>query len=222
MISTATDIFEFWERIGATETIHPADKKTFERLGDDSHSFNLRCLPGHFMGPLKTAPVVMLFMSPGYSEWDEKFAESERGAAWHSLQRKGTEKLPTDKTDPGTKWWLERTKCFEPDTELRAQNIAILNIGAYHSKEMKDAELLAALPSSRVSLGWAQEVLFPQAERGERVVICARAAKFWGLSQGEKYPGTLFAPPMVRGGHMKHGDYRDRAIIAVQSALQQG
>jgi hypothetical protein len=162
----------------------------------------------------------MLYMSPGYNESAEEFAKSKKGLEWHSLQRTGSANLPTDKADPGSKWWMERTKCFQIDTETRARNIAILNIGAYHSKEMKDEELLAALPSSRVSLDWAQGELFPQAERGERVVICARATKFWGLSQDKHYSGTLFAPSMVRGGHMKHGEYRTRVIAAVQSALK--
>jgi len=220
MGSKAADIFEFWSQIGPGDFVHPADKVAFERLGENSHGFKLRCLPGHFMGPLRTAAVVMLYMSPGYNEKDEEFAKSEKGLEWHSRQRSGLANLPTDKSDPSSKWWIERTDCFKAEVELRARNIAILNIGAYHSKEMKDVELLAALPSSRVSLDWAQEILFPQAESGERVVICARATKFWGLSQGHDYPGTLFAPPIVRGGHMKHGEYRARVIAAVQSALR--
>jgi len=44
----------------------------------------------------------------------------------------------------------------------------VLNIGAYHSTAFADYQLLAALPSCRVSLDWAQGVLFPQAVKGDR------------------------------------------------------
>jgi hypothetical protein len=62
-----------------------------------------------------------------------------------------------------------------------------------------------ALPSSRVSLAWAQEKLFPEAEAGKRIVICMRSATYWGLETGRKYKGTLFAPPANRGGHLLNG-----------------
>jgi len=75
---------------------------------------------------------------------------------------------------------------------------------------MYDPELLAALPSSRVCLNWAQEVLFPTAERGERVVVCLRSAKFWGLRPGAEYPGTLFAPRVNRAGDMLKKDFEDQ------------
>jgi hypothetical protein len=62
--------------------------------------------------------------------------------------------------------------------------LAILNIGAYHSKDFPDRHLLSALPSCRTSIDWAQKVLFPQAERRERLVVCLRAAGNWGLQKG--------------------------------------
>jgi hypothetical protein len=195
-----TDIFEFWSQIGPREKIHPADADVFRRLGE-SHGFPHTALPGHFMGPLKSAPIVMLYISPGLDAFDEVFAKTDEGVMWHADQRKGDGHLPLGNSGPGVAWWLARTKRFGASPEVRASNIAILNIGAYHSKEMKDTELLAALPSSRVALSWAQSELFPQAEQGERVVICARAAKFWGLSPGTDYPGTLFARPVAWRSH---------------------
>lgn len=97
--------------------------------------------------------------------------------------------------------------------------VAILNIGAYHSKTFADVPLLAALPSSRVSLDWAQRVLFPQAIAGNRIVICLRAARFWGLKEGKSYGEALFAPPVTRSGYMKHGRMRRIVIREVKDML---
>jgi hypothetical protein len=58
-------------------------------------------------------------------------------------------------------------------------------------------------------LDWAQSVLFPQAERGERVVICMRAVNFWGLEAGQRYGKALFAPQTTRGGHMRKRGMRE-------------
>jgi hypothetical protein len=78
--------------------------------------------------------------------------------------------------------------------------------------------MLAALPSSRVCLDWAQSVLFPQAEAGERVVVCLRSPKYWGLGNDESV-GSLFCPPCTRGAFMLHGEIRDRVKNAVQEAV---
>jgi hypothetical protein len=99
------------------------------------------------------------------------------------------------------------------------QHFAVLNIGAYHSKDVKSYSSLLALPSSRVSLTWAQDHLFPEAEAGKRVVICMRAAAYWGLDTGRKYPGTLFAPDVNRGGFLINGPEKDAIVKAVRQHL---
>ena len=178
------------------------------------------------MGPLLTASVVLLFMSPGLSPDDEDSAKSKSWRDWHVRQRKGNEPLPSVETRPG-KWWAKRIKFAGIDQTLIPAQVAFLNIGAYKSKEMKDPELLAALPSSRVCLDWAQKVLFPAAERGERVVVCLRAAKFWGLKPGTVYGRTLFAPNVNRAGDMlkaAHSDriIRERATKAIRAVINLG
>jgi hypothetical protein len=97
--------------------------------------------------------------------------------------------------------------------------VAVLNIGAYHSRAFADTPLLAALPSSRMSIAWAQKVLFPQAISGDKVVICLRATHFWGLEMGRKYGHSLFAPHVTRGGHMKHNKMRKQIIKAVKAKI---
>jgi len=70
-----------------------------------------------------------------------------------------------------------------------------------------------------MSLDWAQTVLFPEAEAGKRVVICLRAAEFWGLGRGQKYGASLFSPAVTRGGHMLNGPMKDEVIEATRRAV---
>ena len=211
------DIFEFWSAVDPKARIHPADEAVFKRV--PNHGFDLDALPGCFMGPLRTAPVVLLFLSPGLDEGDKPTPEL---IEWNSRTRRGAEPLVgASIQEPNYRWWTRRTKFLGYGPNLLADKVAVLNIGAYHSRTFDDHGLLAALPSSRVSLGWAQSVLFPAAERGERVVICLRAARYWGLEAGAEYPGTLFAPQVTRGGHA-HTDNRQRIVLAVQRLLAVG
>ena len=208
------DIFEFWRNVASDARMHPADQDVFARI--KNHGFDLKALPGCFMGPLRTAPVVLLFLSPGKSKGDRP---SPTLADWHKRTRLGNEPLISEAVHASAhNWWVQRTKCFGLPAETLATNVAILNIGAYHSKEFTDHGMLAALPSSRMSLEWAQNVLFPQAEAGDRVVICLRAAKYWGLESGKRYQGFLFAPKVTRGGHI-HQTERKHIVAAVQRRL---
>jgi hypothetical protein len=63
-----TDIFEFWSRIKRGEQVHPADKEVFDRMDPERHGFELDCLPACFAGRLKTASVILLYLSPGYDQ----------------------------------------------------------------------------------------------------------------------------------------------------------
>ncbi|MGA9796334.1 MAG: hypothetical protein WBQ17_12460 [Rhizomicrobium sp.] len=204
----ATDIFEFWGQISADACIHPADVETFRRVPNNGFATEA-ALPGCFMGPLRTAPIVLLYLSPGLSEEDKP---TGRLKEWHVRTRGGTEPLVSkDVHSSAHAWWTQRTKILSGTVEQRSQNVATLNIGAYHSKTFNDHGLLAALPSSRVTLDWAQSVLFPEAEAGKRVVVCMRAARYWGLESGQEYSGTLFAPKVTRSGH---------ALVANQAAIK--
>ena len=212
-----TDIFTFWSGIELRDGKHPADHAVLSRVVSN---FDFGCLPAAFDGPLRTAPVVLLYLSPGLSETqDHADAKSKAGRARYRHRWAGNSPLPGPKEhEPAWNWWKSRSPCFGDWQGLR-DKIAVLNIGAYHSKMFADAPLLAALPSSRVSLGWAQDVLFPEAIAGRRVVVCLRAARFWGLKEGERYGLSLFAPPVTRAGHMKHGEMREEVIRAVKRAL---
>lgn len=212
------DIFEFWSRIGDSDFRHPADAKVFDRV---RHKFERDCLPAAYTGPLRTAPVVLLFLSPGYTKYDADHATTEEGRAYYRKQRTGLASLPlAGKHPPAWKWWSKVVRQFGVDPAENAGKISILNIGAYHSEKFHDPHMLAALPSSRAGLDWAQGVLFPQAEAGERVVVCLRSSRTWGLGNEERRHGTsLFVPPCTPNGMMHRGEFRLEVEAAVRQAL---
>jgi hypothetical protein len=204
-------IFEFWSRIKLGEKIHPADREVFERMNPDRHGFKLKCLPACFSGLLPNAPVILLYLSPGYNKSEEADAKRKEVQKRYWRRWRGMEPL-SDRDDPGGKWFKSRAKVFG-DYGVVRNKVAILNIGAYHSKTMESYASMLALPSSRVVLDWAQNYLFPQALRGERVVICMRSAAYWGLELNKKYRGTLFAPKTTRNGYLNQKSAEQRKII---------
>lgn len=214
-----TDIFRFWSQISPSAGVHPADRAIISRV---DHRFDLKCIPGCISGPLLTARVVLLYLAPGWTKDDPTIAKNRKYRDFHTRTRMGREPLPGPKDYlPWHRWCKERVRPFGDWCELQSK-VAVLNIAAYHSKDFNDYPLLAALPSSRVSLEWAQNELFPRAEAGKLVVVCLRAAPYWGLDVGEEgrsYGRSLFAPRVTRGGNMEHGDMRDKVVRAVQGAL---
>ncbi|HVT83090.1 MAG TPA: hypothetical protein VHM90_20805 [Phycisphaerae bacterium] len=162
---------------------------------------------------------MLLYLSPGFDETDVAAADDAAVQARSAELRKGFQPLPgPDDYFARWKWWAPRTKVFGAWETLRS-SIAVLNIGAYHSKDFVDEPLLAALPSSRVSLDWAQDVLFPQAIAGQRTVVCMRSRRFWGLDKATRHGKALYAPSVTRGGFMVSGAERDEIVTAVKAAI---
>ena len=213
------DIFDFWAECPFDARIHPQDKPVFDRSFLGHMGFDLNCLPAGFAGRLRSAPVVLLYLSPGWAQADVDEASNEAAQRRYADRRKGDRPLDSKEGHPGHHaWWSSRTKVFGSENVVR-EKVAILNLGAYHSKAFQAHHGLAALPSCRVALDWAHTVLFPQALKGEKTVVCMRSATSWGLKTGENYEGTLFAPPTVRGGHMIHGEDREKVIAAVKARI---
>lgn len=206
------DIFSFWAGwTGSDSYIHPADRKVLDRVG---HGFKTDCPAEPFRGRLKEAPIVLLFLSPGFHERDLRTAND----GYFSRQREGQCDLPT-KAEHETAWaWgVKIVRQFGVEYENVRSKIAVLNISPYRSKAFHDWNLLAALPSARTALGWAQTVLFKDAEEGKRTVVCLRSRTYWGLGENQKYGKSLFAPEYTRNGRM-HGSYREEVVSAVSRA----
>lgn len=212
-----TDIFKFWSRVRRGEKVHPADKKVFARINSERHGFRLECLPSNYLGALRSAPVVLLYLSPGFSAEDLRDARSEEGKSYYKRVWAGNEPLP-GKGGAGYQWLKSRTGNFG-DYALVRHKVATLNIGAYHSVDVRDYSSLLALPSSRASLTWAQDVLFPEAEAGNRIVVCMRSAGYWGLETGKTYGKSLFAPHVTRSGHLIKNTKNQKLIKTIQKAI---
>jgi hypothetical protein len=213
------DIFKFWADVPGDARQHPADVTV---LGRTLHHFRLDCLPSPIFGPLRSACVVFLFLSPGFADNDADVihASSEAGQALYKRQRTGDALLPSEaEFKPAWQWWTRSVRPIGLNLADVRDKVAFLNIAAYKAPPpFKDRHMLAALPSSRVCLSWAQSVLFPQAEQGKTVVVCLRSAAYWGLEPGESH-GLLFAPKYTRRGDMHRLPLRDRVVEAVAKAI---
>src|SRR5580658_853884 len=220
-MTMSKDIFSFWAEIGPARKIHPRDKAVLARI--KNHGFNLECLPHCFAGPLRTAKVVLLYLSPGLDKFDLREARSPAGRRRMMESRRGYRELPgPDEHEAAWKWWRSRTQDFGDWEEIRSK-VAVLNIGAYHSKQLPNTSVLAALPTSRFTLDWAQAVLFPQAIHGKPIVVCLRAARFWGLDtgkNGKRYGKALFAPRTTRAGHMCKLPLREEILRKARAAIK--
>lgn len=210
------DIFQFWSEISEDAFEHPRDRSVLRRV---EHKLAHDCLPQAYRGCLRTSAVVLLFLSPGLDPGDPEHCSTEEGKRYYASQRSGDCPLPKEKAHPSAYKWLTKIiRQFDISYEQACTTVATLNIGAYKSKSFNDWPMLAALPSSRVALDWVQSVLFPEAEEGNRVVVCLRSPKYWGL--GGEPRGSLFAPPCGRNAFMIHGKMRERVKIAVKDAVQ--
>ena len=78
------DIFSFWSGLSEEEArIHPRDKNVLSRV---NNPFEHSCFAEPFRGRLKTAPVVLLFLSPGLHDRDLSAQTQEH--AYYSRQEK--------------------------------------------------------------------------------------------------------------------------------------
>jgi hypothetical protein len=220
-----TDLFEFWAAVPGHARQHPADATVLSRM---RHNFRLDCLPNQFFGPLRSARVVFLFLSPGFLDEDVTHAGSEQGQTLHEQQRTGDEWLPS-KAEHRTAWnWWNRKvgPILRPIGHNLADvrdRVAFLNISAYKSPgKFRDYRMLETLPSSHACLSWARSVLFPQAKQGEKVVVCLLAARRWGLERGERYGSSLFAPETTRNGFMyRASPLHEMVIEAIDEAISE-
>ena len=71
-------------------------------MNPEKHGFELDCLPGCFAGRLKTAKVVLLYLSPGYDQTVADDAKTEEGKDYYFRRWQGDEPFRT--TGPGVSW----------------------------------------------------------------------------------------------------------------------
>ena len=213
--SPRNSIIDFWSGLDRRETVHPSDKPVIERVGTRDLILD-RYLPQPFMGPLKTARIVLLYLSPGISDTDANELTSEAEIARCERQRSGIEPMPGVGEHPNAwRWWSSRAKWLG-NPELLRIRIAIFELGAYHSKDGYH-DLLLSLPSTRAAVDWAQTMLFPDAISGNKLVLCLRAPRYWGLRAGQRYGMGLFAPATTRNGYIADRPIREEILTVARS-----
>ena len=217
MVTTA-EFLRFWQKAIPSLQIHPDDAAALE---SNRHTLAVDTLVGPFMGPVRTAPVVLLTLNGGLSgvEQDEAKIPAVREQMARNLR--GDQPLPTFATNPaGRKWTESRLAQFGLSYEIASTKVAFVNLIPYRSREgAKDLRMLERLESARLVRAWAHDTLFPEAEAGKRVVVCLRSARPWGLEPDTQRGVSLFTPKFTRSGFMvKQGPMRETVSFAVQRA----
>ena len=173
------------------------------------------------MGPVRTAPVVLLTLNGGLNgvEWDEAKIPAVRELMAQNLG--GDVPLPTFATNPAGRAWTERRLAqFGLSYEVASTQVAFVNLIPYRSREgAKDSRMIERLESARLVRAWARDTLFREAEAGKRVVVCLRSARNWGLEPDTQRGVSLFTPRFNRAGFMLHGRMREKVCFAVQRAV---
>jgi hypothetical protein len=217
-IVTTEDFLWFWAKALPSLQIHPDDA---EALKSNRHTLALDTLVGPFMGPVRTAPVVLLTLNPGFSGVEQGEAKTLAVRELMAQNLGGDAPLPPFTYNPKGREWTERRHTqFGLSYEAASSKVAFVNLIPYRSKEgAKDMHMVERLESIRLVRAWTQEALFPEAEAGERVVVCLRSARAWGLEPDTQRGLSLFTPKFNRAGFMLHGPMREKVGFAVRRAV---
>lgn len=191
-------IFEFWKELPEKSCIHPKDMDAINR---HEGVFELDVPPGHINGQLKTAPVVALFLNPGFEEEDKNSFENEKFRELLFKQIQGESDFPLW-FGRWKKWFLPRVKIGGMTEEQIANNVSIFNVCSYASKDAKllTPSTIEKLPSSQMAINYLHNVLIPQAQRGERFIVVCRAAWAWNIDRSIECDNIKFVKN-PRGGY---------------------
>jgi hypothetical protein len=214
---TTEDFLQFWAKAIPSLHVHPEDAAT---LAANGHSLKLNTLVGPFMGPVRTAPVVLLTLNPGSSSGtEEREAQVPSEREWMAHNLGGDAPQPFANHPGWRKWATRRLRQFGLRYEAAAPRVAVIRLIPYRSRYgAEDMRMADRLESSRVARAWARDTLFREAEAGKRVVVCLRSARAWGLEPDTRC-GQLFVPKFNRAGFMHHGPVREEIGVAVRRAV---
>jgi hypothetical protein len=222
--TTTETVLQHWMKATPDHLhIHPDDAVA---LRSNSHAFELDTLVGPWMGPIRTAEVVLLYLNPGVNRagtGEEVMAAQDSDVRAEMIQNlHGSAPLPSFKSNPkGYKWTTEKLEQFGVSYAAASSKVAFLNLMPYRSDDgSKDAHMRKRLKSSLLMLEWAQDTLFPEARSGKRVVVCMRSARLWGLQNGQRYGEALYAPETNRSGYILHRPTRGPAREEVAKAVR--
>jgi hypothetical protein len=213
---TTDDLLRFWAKAASDLQRHPDDVAA---LAASRHLFALDTLVTPWTGPIRTASVVLLALNPGLTETgvaERREAQMPEGRAVMAQNLGGDAPLPSFATSRG--WTERRLKQFGLSYAAAAIKVVFVNLMPYRSREgAKDHHMLGRLTSVRMVRAWARDTLFREARAGQRVVICLRSARDWGLEPNTQEGAALFAPRFTRSGYIFHAD-REKVGGAVRRA----
>jgi hypothetical protein len=219
-VTTTEDLLRFWTKAIPSLQVHPDDAPVLDAY---PHSLALDTLVGPWMGPVRTAPVVLLTLNGGIGANGVEVAEAQMPAVREFMVQNlgGDAPLPAFKTNPAGREWTERRLAqFGLSYQAAATKVAFVNLIPYRSRAGSDDMRTAKrLESYRLVRSWAHDTLFPQAEAGERVVVCLRSASHWGLVTDTHRGKSLFTPKVNRSGFMHHGPMREMVGADVRRAV---
>ncbi|GJD86911.1 hypothetical protein BHAOGJBA_0409 [Methylobacterium hispanicum] len=195
----------FWSRLEGAG-VHSDDRGQIP--GND---FALGLHPVPWAGPLRSARAYILVLNPGLSEDDATQEARPAFAAALRANLAGDQPylylLDEHATHPGHRW-ARRT--FGPDiTQADAADICMLPLVPYHSREGAVARRVApALASSRAVRRFVRDGLLPHVRAGHAVLIVARSARLWDITDEEpgvviytsSEPRRAFQTRQTRGG----------------------
>ena len=168
------------------------------------------------MGPVRTAPVVLLTLNGGLNgvEQDEAKITCRAGANGPE-SRWGCSVAYVCDQSGGREWTERRLAQFGLRYKTASTKVAFVNLIPYRSREgAKDLRMLERLESTRLVRAWAHDTLFLEAEAGKRVVVYLRSARAWGLEPDTQRGLSLFTPKFNRAGFMLHGPMREKVSFA--------
>lgn len=178
-------IFDFWNKLKAQQCVHPEDANVLKKHPD---TFELNIPPGHINGQFKSAPIIALYLNPGFEDEDRLSFDNAEYRELLFQQIQGENDFPLW-FERWKKWFIPRVRINDLDDNQLAKNVAIFNVCAYASKDAKmlTPEIIESLPSSQVAIRYLHDVLIPQAKRGERFIVVGRGAWAWKLKPSCDY-----------------------------------
>lgn len=200
-----TDIVDFWDKLyqpdGNGRWVHPDDAREFER---SRHTFNLDYPVSPYVGDIINAPVIILGLNAGYSEYmtPKEFEDPEIITRY--MQQVA---------NPSTSNWDVISDYYRTSNSWRfmlERNAVWINASPYRSPNLSTEKgnkaLAEQLASTRFHNRWMAEVVMPMARSGQRLVAVKRTS-LWTFLPSAGSTGVSRCKSFV-------GKHLDQSVIA--------
>lgn len=192
------DLSSYWSKVRQTSQgwAHPEDEDV---LGREPHSFNLDFPPPAFVGDVVNAKIIVLAANGGYSATVTPGEFVAKGAAERYIERLAR---------PAEADWREVAPYYRGINYAElvfSGRAAIVNACAYRSpkisEERDNRKLIEKLRSVQMTRRWLIEVVLPEMQAGNRVVVGKRHG-LWDLPSFVKESEGFIADPAPVSPHL--------------------